>query len=407
MRPISLFRGTKGELKLSGFEYLKYYLLQLYYIWYEYPPVVRSWSIFVSLSLIFIIVIFIRLYFMAQKEANQKYHNIKYNRQYYDKIQAVALSNERKEVDQIAEEIGLPSNYKMHRNKTKYFVPILMDIYAKNKDAINKKNWKNITLALKMPAFFEAQFRSRSLFTRISTLKNVSDTNTDLKEAAASRYLFAKDEKLRMSSRLHAARYGTSYPFKVLEEDPHLYVSEEMMVKLHNVLTYRIENDLSIPNLIHWCTLYPINESLRLFAVNEIRLLKQYKNCKELLELLVDSTDEKFSIEAIKTLGELKYIQAEPEFLRRYTYASNAERKALGDALGNIKSGNPEVIECLLKDYDDVTEAVAKVHVLKVLHDYGPAGLKAYNELKSKCSEDDKRFFDHIECELLDSSRYA
>ena len=75
--------------------------------------------------------------------------------------------------------------------------------------------------------------------------------------------------------------------------------------------------------------------------------------------------------------------------------------------MGNIRSDNSEVIEFLVKDYKDATEAVNKVHLLKVLYDYGPKGLEAYKKLKEECPEDDLRFFDHIECEYIDSTNYA
>lgn len=393
----------------TGFEYLKYYILQLYYVWYEYPPVVRWWSLFVTAAAIVIIVLFAKLYYKAQKEADYNLRLAKYTKRYYDIMRAIVLTPDNLAIDAIAEDLALAKNYKATSKKTKFFVPILRDLWAETKaDAnLNKQNWTNLTLALKMPAFFENQVRSYNLKKRLSALKDVTDNNTNLKEAVASRYLFAKDEKLRMSSRLHVARYSTAYPFKALEEDPNLYISEEMMVKLHNVLKYRMDNDMSIPNLIHWCNLYPVNESLRLFAVTEMRLLEQYKDCPELLDLLKLSKDEKFSIEAIKTLGALKYRKAEPEFLRRYAFASNAEREGLANALGNIRSDNSEVIEFLVKDYKDATEAVNKVHLLKVLYDYGPKGLEAYKKLKEECPEDDLRFFDHIECEYIDSTNYA
>lgn len=391
----------------TGFEYLKYYILELYYIWYEYPPVVRAWSIFVTISVVIGIILCARLYYRAQKESDYNLRLTKYTERYYDKMKAVVLNPEKLGIDEIAMELGLPKNYKATSKKTKFFVPLLRDLWTEFKTEVNKHNWNNLTLALKMPTYFENQITSYSLKKRLAGLKDVADNNTNLKEAVASRYLFAKDEKLRMSSRLHVARYSTAYPFKALEEDPKLYVSEEMMVKMHNVLKYRMDNDMSIPNLIHWCNLYPVNESLRMFAVTEMRLLEQYKDCPELLDLLKESKDEAFSIEAIKTLGALRYKKAEPEFLKRYAFASNAEREALANALGNIRSDNSEVIEFLVKDFKDATEAVNKIHLLKVLYDYGPKGMAAYNQLKSESPEDDLKYFEHIECEYIDSKNYA
>ena len=165
---------------------------------------------------------------------------------------------------------------------------------------MNKINWQRLLQVLKMPAYFDNQVRSRSMRKRIIAFKNVADMDANLKEAVASRYLFAKDRKLQNMARLHAARFGTSYPFKVLLEDPNLVFTEELVIKFYNVLLYRMENGMSMPNFIHWCNRTPVNEELRIFAINEIRLFRRKEDCAEMLSMLQNSREERFSCALIQ-----------------------------------------------------------------------------------------------------------
>ena len=271
---------------------------------------------------------------------------------------------------------------------------------------MNPVNWQRLLISLKMPVFFEEQVRSRSMRKRVVAFKSVIDLDADLKEAVASRYLFNKNTKLQMHARLHAARYGTSYPFKVLEEDPNLVFTDEMVVKYHNVLVYRLNNGLSMPNLIRWCNRVPVNEELRIFAVNEIRLFQRHEDCAELLAMLQNSRDERFSCALIQALGEMHYIPAEEEFMHRYVSASYTERQVLAEALGALNSGSQEILQFLVDDFLQTTDYVSRMKLLRVIHDYGRNGRPTFEKLKASATEETAPYFAHIECDLIDK-RYA
>ena len=325
----------------------------------------------------------------------------------YERMKAVAMTTQAMENADIIKALGLPKNYKMRQRQNALYIPVLKELYQEIRLTMNRVNWQRLLLALKMPAYFEEQVRSRNIRKRVVAFKNVADIDANLKEAVASRYLFTKNRKLQMHARLHAARFGTSYPFKVLEEDPNLVFTDELAVKYHNVLVYRKENDLSMPNFIRWCNRVPVNEELRIFAVNEIRLFRKKEDCAELLSMLQNSRDEAFSCALIRALGEMHYVPAEREFLRRYLSASFSERQMLAEAMGAIGSGNPEILAFLKDDFLQTTDYVTRMKLLRVIHDYGEAGLRVFQELRSETQEEYAIYFDHIECDLIDSRRYA
>ena len=392
---------------LSRYAYWKYYILILYYRLAEYPPAIRVWAVFTTINLFLLVTIvigyFVRV-FSSAADARAVAHN---REKYWDKFKQVALSNRVWEPLEISALLELPKNFKMHERQHRRYVPVLIDMYRTYSPQMNKTNWQRLLQVLKMPIYFEEQVRSRSTRKRIVAFKNVADMDANLKEAVASRYLFTKDRKLQNNARLHAARFGTSYPFKVLLEDPNLVFTDEMVVKFHNVLVYRQENGMSMPNFIHWCNRTPINEELRIFAINEIRLFNRREDCAEMLSMLQNSRDERFSCALIKALGAMEYVPAEKEFCRRYLSASYTERQELAEALGAINSGNPKVLQFLEDDFLQTTDYVTRMMLLRVIHNYGSIGQKAYEALKKECPEEFAIYFEHIECKLIDSRRYA
>ena len=392
---------------LSRYTYWKYYFLIFYYRLQEYPPAVRVWAVFTAICLLLMIGIVLGNVIRVLLIATDSRTIARYREKYFDRMMEVAMAPRNLELTEISAILKLPKSFKMHPTQNRRFVPLLLQIYRDHKEEMNKANWQRLLQVLKMPAYFDDQVRSRNMRKRIIAFKNVADMDAMLKEAVASRYLFTKDRKLQNMARLHAARFGTSYPFKVLLDDPNLVFTDELVIKFHNVLVYRQENGMSMPNFIHWCNRTPVNEELRVFAINEIRLFRRKEDCPEMLSMLQNSREERFSCALIQALGEMKYVPAEKEFCRRYLSASFAERQELAKALSSINSGNPEVLKFLEEDFLQTTDYVTRMLLLRTIHDYGSIGLKTYKRLKKEAPAEYAIYFEHIECELIDSRRYA
>jgi len=392
---------------LSRYAYWKYYILIFYYKLAEYPRPVRVWLIFGSICMLLLIMIVIG-------NALRTFSHYRFDRlvmhnreRYYERMKTVVSQARTLEPSEVSAILELPKNFKMKERQNRSFVPVLLELRREMNGTMSRPNWIRLTQALKMPAYFENQILSRSIRKKVQGFKDVADLDANLKEAVASRYLFTKNRKLQMHARLHAARFGTSYPFKVLEDDPNLVFTEEMVVKYHNVLVYRQKNGLTMPNFIRWCNRVPINEELRIFAVNEIRLFKRKEDCAELLAMLVASREEDFSCAIIRALGELEYVPAEAEFCRRYLSASFTERQVLADAIGALGTGNPETLRFMVEDFLQTTDYVTRMVLLRVIYRYGDKGRAAYEKLKAEATPELQPYFAHIECDLIDSRRYA
>ena len=396
------------EYSLDFFTYWKYHILVLYYWLGEFPPVVRICSIFIIVNFLLMVIFLVSDLITAEKASAVQHRINRYRERFYNGMREVALSKDNYSIADITNMLGLSAHIRVRPRKWKCFVPLFRTLFVEVKSqGMNLENWRNMLYAFKMPTYFEMQVRSRKMKDRLDALKDVSDISCDLKEATASRYLYSKNDELRLTSRLHAARYGMSYPFRVFAEDSQAEFTDEMCTKLHWVLKTRRDLGLSIPNLIRWCGLSGASVSFRLFAINEIRLFGLKKECSELLNILTTCKDETLSVAMIRTLGELQYEPAQPEFFRRYLYATIPERQAIITALSAIDSGSPEVVDFIVDDYYKATSAVGKVALLKALYDYGEIGKEAFMKLKAKVPEYDLIYFDHVQCNLIDSRKYA
>ena len=80
----------------------------------------------------------------------------------------------------------------------------------------------------------------------------------------------------------------------------------------------------------------------------------------------------------------------------------------LAEALGAINSGSPSILSFLVDDYRQSTDYVSRMKLLRVIHDYGNKGAEAFARLKAEADKDhDAILFEHIECDLIDSRKYA
>ena len=75
--------------------------------------------------------------------------------------------------------------------------------------------------------------------------------------------------------------------------------------------------------------------------------------------------------------------------------------------MGTIGSNNPEILKFLTDDFLQTTDYVTRMVLLRVIYNYGSIGRAAYDKLKKEADEELLPYFAHIECDLIDSRRYA
>ena len=61
----------------------------------------------------------------------------------------------------------------------------------------------------------------------------------------------------------------------------------------------------------------------------------------------------------------------------------------------------------MVDDFLQTTDYVTRMVLLRVVYRYGDIGRQAYEKLKAEATPEIQPYFAHIECDLIDSRRYA
>lgn len=99
---------------LNRYTYLKYYVLVLYYRLAEYPPIIRVWAVFMTISVILIFAILVGNMVRAAMAGTENMRVQQNRKRYYDKMKQVAFTERALDFSEIASILGLPF-YKLDR----------------------------------------------------------------------------------------------------------------------------------------------------------------------------------------------------------------------------------------------------------------------------------------------------
>ena len=146
---------------LSGFGYWKYYIMLLYYRLAEYPPMVRFCAIFTTFFLISFVVLLFLDGVRTYRNTIQERHDRRARRRYQQAVVEMATTPQNLDPDVILERLDIPEDYKPRPRFVRPILQMLLDIYPKIKDNINKANWREILRSFRMQVYFERQVRSR------------------------------------------------------------------------------------------------------------------------------------------------------------------------------------------------------------------------------------------------------
>ncbi len=123
---------------LSGFGYWKYYIMLLYYRLAEYPPMVRFCAIFTTFFLISFVVLLFLDGVRTYRNTIQERHDRRARRRYQQAVVEMATTPQNLDPDVILERLDIPEDYKPRPRFVRPILQMLLDIYPKIKDNINK-----------------------------------------------------------------------------------------------------------------------------------------------------------------------------------------------------------------------------------------------------------------------------
>ena len=387
---------------------IKYYVTFLHYKFIGFPIAARICAIVVTVCAILIIGLL--LYNMIRLDYQKRSAKIleRLRKKYEEGITKISYLKEFISQDDVLAFLDVPVR-KIKPREMRLLLEIFMDVIKQADETFNIDNFKLVQKCLRVPDYFEREILKGTGKRRIKAFRTADTIEAYVKESIVSRFLFSSDKQLRMLARMYMVKYGTSYPFDIINENKDSKYTTENQALLHDVLLYRHSHGRSLPNFIHLLSDDNTSSDVKQFVVNEIGLLNLTSYGFYLSEYLKKCREESLQRATIRTLGLLRYMDnnVEENMIEIYQTVSLNVRRQIIKALGLFNSGRPEIVSFLEEEYPSTKNYLMKETVLSVLYDYGTIGRTVFEKLEAKASFDSKIFFEHVRCPLIDSRKYA
>jgi len=387
---------------LYGFDYLEYYLALIYFKFSEYPLIIRICiSVVVLFFLAYFFLSFYILLGVILRKKEKKNTQTAYDR-FYEPIVEIALNPETLRLNEIIASIKPYSRKKIGRNhkKTQRIAFMLSQIKGKFGDQINKVNFQNIQTAFGIPQFLERELLFGSDNRKILALKFIESLDAYVSEAILIRFLYHHNVELRRSARCAHMWISQTSPFRFFEEDLSTKLNLWDMIEMHYIINNRKTKGLPIPNLGKWAN-ESIEEDMKVFFINEIKLLGFHDNC-EILFKMIHTQSWRVRNVVIAALGALKCQKTEEKLIEMYPLQPEHIKQTIIQSISLIHSGDAELF--LMSAYETAENQHTKLLSLDKLYNYSEKGKYLFEDLRKKALYcNDRILFEHVKCPFINS----
>lgn len=376
---------------------LDYYLYYFYYTYLGFPFIIRVAVVFISIFLPLIILTTISLIFFVRRYIKRKKLWDKLENDYAAKIRDILVSKEVFLTSKINEILQIQKK-KLTNSHKEYFTECILNI-AEKEDFVNNDNQNLLIDYFILQPFWENRVRYGGAGRRQKALRKLSDLNIKISNSLISSLSYNKNPYIRKRARYHHMYNSEHAPFKFLEEDFDVTFNEWDKIEVHRMLAKRIEKGL--PFLNQWL-INSKNPEFQSFLIDEIRIFQQ-KNSGPYLVELIESSSLKVRKNAIITLGEIKYQEAEPLLISIYSSQPSPIQKAIIRTIEKLQSG--EALEFLEETYRNTSDRETEIVILKAIYNYGNAGKHLFFIMKEDKKEEQEEFskliFEHVSNPLI------
>lgn len=381
---------------LYGFDYLTYYFYLIYYKFISYPMILRICIVVVMLCVIFYLFLAVYLVYGIFRRRREKRIYERIYRRYYDSLKLVVADPIQHKVEEIAKIVDHDIKKRLKHSEMRYLVQVLTKVRSEV-GKINYYNLQGIQGVFKIGSFFEREIQFGRTKYKVQALLGIQAIDGYVSEAVLVRFLYHRKVELRNAARFAYMWLSQNNPFRFFDEDMTMKLHRWDMAEIHAILEHRQDTGFVIPNFIKWVN-DSIEENVRIFFVNEIKHFSEKENCPQLTELLATKI-WMLRNEIVRTLGTMKYVDAEPKFFEMYDVQPEYIKQNILSAVTEINSG--QAVEFMCTAYENADDMTTKLYALRGLYEYGEEGHRAFCRLESAARGFSKKLFAHIRHPLI------
>lgn len=390
-----------GFYEVGYIEYYWYLLFSLYYRFLEYPIMIRACAIILTILFIIVmtscIVLLVRVYMVARHKRKIEDARIRY----LDVLKKILQSHEDLSAEQVRDMIverrARHKSSKFTKNELNIFIILLKEkIQEYHKKQINVNNYTQILTVLNIAGWLEDTIEKKGVYKCINAFNTAQILDCPLRGSVSTRFAYHKNKQLRNVARATYAFTNKNDPFRYIEAEREFIFSDSDAPSMHDMLVYRSEKGLFMPNFIEWMKLDQPTNKLRLFCIDEIVHFNRADLSKDLYEYMMSTPDPIVKGKAIRALGKFGYTKMEDDICAMYYSSQGYMRVSILVALRELGLRGTKVVKFIKEAYSVSVREKVLMTALDALYNCGDEGREAFMELEQAAAPEEKIRFAHI-----------
>ncbi|MBQ5662854.1 MAG: hypothetical protein IIV19_00300 [Bacteroidaceae bacterium] len=397
--------------ELGYIEYVWYFIYSLYYKFLEYPIMIRICSVVLTLLILAIPISYMMLFIRNQVMLHRKRQLERCREKYAATFREILVDEEELPAELVREKItdcrGKNTSAKFSGSELNLLTQILKEkIQNYNERNLNRHNYQQILAVLNIAGWLEDTIEKSGVAKCMQCFQTAQILDCPLRGSLSARFAYHKNKQLRHVARSTYALTNREEPFRYMEEGAGFVYQDSYGPELHDILLYRRDNNLLMPNFIEWIKLDQPTNKFRLFCIDEIEFFNMEENLDDLYNYMLITTDQMVKGRAIRTLGKMGYTAMKDEICAMFANSAGYMRASILVGLRELGLRGHEIVEFYKNSYKIARREKVAMTALDALYCCGIEGKEAFFELEQAADAKEKMRFEHIKNPITNDRAY-
>lgn len=397
--------------ELGYLEYLWYFMFTLYYKFLEYPIMIRVCSV-VLIALILIIPISVVILFIRNQLIIWRKNKLQKVRERYSHTFREILTNPENLNEDIVREKILDCRDK---NTSSKFSSSELELISKlltekvqnyNERNLNRHNYQQILYVLNIAGWLEDRIEKGSVATCIRSFHTAQILDCTLRGSVSTRFAYHRNKQLRNVARSTYTFTNREDPFRYMEPDTGFLFNDSDGPAIHDMLLYRSDNNMLMPNFMDWIKLDQPTNKFCLFTIDEIAFFNKTELCDDLYDYMQKTNDTQVKGRVIRALGKLGYTNMVDDICDMFANSAGYMRLSIIVALRELGLRGPRIVGFFKEAYALARREKVMMTILNALYCCGEEGRAAFYALESAAKQEERLRFEHIKNPITNDRAY-
>lgn len=385
------------------FDWLRYYLSYLQFIFTGYPLVVRI-SVFIVtciLVLSILLALFVTFFYIHKVRGNRvKYH---IRKKYSDNVHEIITSDVKYGSKEIVDKLNL-GNKKLSYLEKRWFTSLIGYMRIELGEKCNMDNLHTVVDVCNLHDFFERELQYSDIKHRVRMLRFLTILEEEVPGSKIIPLQFTRFESVRKSAQYAYMLTDNSNAFTYFSSP--FFQSDFCLldkVDINYVLKRRQKSGRSLPDLGYWANQVE-NQDAKSVFVAEARHLNEPKYCKDFSHIFLTSTEDRLKSQIVVTWNVLNYNDGKFILFDLYSKQSEFVKAYILKSISRSESVNS--LEFIENAVENAGSLKVKFAGAEALYNYSEEGKAFFYKIKESAPEQEKVMYEEIEHGLVRNNEW-